>query len=45
MTRYKNMDELKEALSPLNYYGFEKDFSKLARKALLRKIVFENEKT
>ena len=41
---YENMDELLEALSPLNYYGFEKDFSKLARKALLKKKVFDNAK-
>jgi hypothetical protein len=34
---YANIDEMKEALSSLRYYGFEKDFSKLARKAFLKK--------
>ena len=38
---FSNIDELKAALSPIKYQGFREDFSRLARKALLRKPLID----
>jgi hypothetical protein len=38
---FSNIDELRAALSPIKYLGFREDFSRLARKALLRKPLID----
>ena len=39
---YQNIDELHDAISFIKYLGFQKDFSSIARKALLNKPIIDD---
>lgn len=41
---YSNIDELQDAVSSIKYIGFKKDFSKIARRAILNKPIIDNKK-
>lgn len=38
---YANIDELQKALQPMKYFGFDKNYSKLARRAILKKCILD----